>query len=125
MSRTIKFRAWDNELKEMLEVVDLHMRTEGMSAYVLIDGVSVFRSDLKIMQFTGLTDKNGKEIYEGDVVRIVRNAWNPEEDKVGSVEIRPAHVFIAGMTLTEIGGSPLEVIGNLYENPELLSPQAV
>ena len=71
-----------------------------------------------LMQFTGLTDKNGKEIYEGDIVRTT--GW-PDGDPVYWVDGR----FCVGQpsNLADFLGSiaeGCEIIGNIYENPELL-----
>lgn len=74
----------------------------------------------EVMQFTGLKDKNGKEIYEGDIVRLEQ--WEPEIYEVvfnrGGFCFRHSDtdVFYHDAKYIEKG----EVIGNIYENPELL-----
>ena len=70
-----------------------------------------------LMQFTGLHDKNGKEIFEGD---ICRQCFGGKET-VGSVQIESTRGAVLGGH-TPIWPHDVEVIGNIYENPELLKP---
>lgn len=111
--RPIKFRAWNDEIKTLIELIPTEWPLQ------------VLQNDekWKVMQFTGLVDKNGKEIYEGDVVTQFWNPFkNPELEKGerGEVKISPSQ----GVT---VGGKPYwphdgpEVIGNIYENPEFIN----
>lgn len=117
-NRPIKFRAWRKYLKEM--DYNPSVSNSGVEDFDIND---IGRDEDQIlMQFTGLLDKNGKEIYEGDLVKtgkyggIVR--W---ENKLSRFELsdkfdaREAYV-----SLTEPIARKSEVIGNVYENPELL-----
>jgi len=112
--REIKFRAW-NGIDEML-YPKLGLRSE--SAHFL-----QFFED--VMQYTGLKDKNGKEIYEGDITVSFKKPYE-EEPSTNIVE------FIDGAFKLKCTGknnipiflySPkhLEIIGNIYEHPELLT----
>jgi uncharacterized phage protein (TIGR01671 family) len=74
MDREIKFRVWDVENKEMLEVQKLDFEPTFYGGRIAIrpDQYSDYfdPEDMILMQYTGLHDKNGKEIYEGDIIRI-------------------------------------------------------
>lgn len=118
--RQIKFRAWDGE--KMVEVAELHLNTKE----ILVDDeawLSMRHSPL--MQYTGQKDNNGREIYEDDIVRVV-GVTEPGMKWVvtwanASWELH--HVlgeeYMIPMRLSTMS-VPIEVIGNIYENPELM-----
>lgn len=128
--RDIKFRCWDTENKEMLEVQELDyedsyngqpmIRTTMYSDYFDTE-------DMILMQYVGLKDKNEKEIYEGDIVKF-RFKDDREEfpDLIGYIEYQTTFTAFRIMSnqgsfkidITEI--KFIEVIGNIYDNPELL-----
>lgn len=82
---------------------------------------------LHLMQFTGLTDAKGRQIYEGDVVRC--RAYQREQTVLGEyepeqvvVEYRDGYFYPFGYNAGwRSGVHEIEVIGNIYENPELIS----
>lgn len=117
MKREIKFRAWTGIQMENWN----HIKTWETLAQHL-DGLTEF----KWMQYTGLKDKNGKEIYEGDVFRYELLNDNEKEFEQDSTIYTEAVHFVDGCF--ELDNCPLgafyymgEVIGNIYENPELLT----
>lgn len=122
--REIKFRAWDGE--EMVHY--LTITSDGECIYS-----DLIRRNVPVFQYTGLHDKNGREIYEGDVVLDVKGTNKYRNDyeikPIGTAEGsegRPC--LLAGFplqqrcTIYDLSGNTdrLEIIGNIYENPELL-----
>lgn len=102
--RPIKFRAWDN---------DIMLTWQG----ILNAGIELFLNDKDslLMQFTGLLDKNGKEIYDGDVVKRLNQDYLRERNRI--VEWTNNQ----GRNGWNIGRGDLwEIIGNIYENSDLM-----
>lgn len=86
--------------------------------------------DLPIMQFTGLIDKNGKEIYEGDIMYFPeneQNIWEMQDIKKPIIFERGAFRVDVYDTFKKVlddeTASEGEIIGNIYENPELLTKE--
>lgn len=107
--REIKFRAWVHSQKRM-EFSDIP------PAFSFWKFVAYDSDDLKtLMQFTGLKDNNGKEIYEGDIMGSGKVVWS---------EIN-ARFFLEGKdwehSMSYVVNNDYEVIGNIYSNPELLT----
>lgn len=106
--REIKFRAYDTNSKEMYEIG----RLDCPWTY----------DDIRIMQFTGLKDKNGKEIYEGDIIHC-------DNGSVGTIIYYKENMMYKVDSSGTCGfchpvygyAPPFEVIGNIYENPELIA----
>lgn len=141
MSRVIKFRAWDSVRNKMFtnpEWVSFHVDFEGQLTASNYDPKG-HKQHLKVMQFTGLRDVNGIEIYEGDLITaesypfysdgelnyIAEVLYIDDPDYLGwyyalhqvSDRVRGS---ACGSGLPDLVGLKLTVIGNIYKNPELL-----
>lgn len=116
--REIKLRAWDTE-KKVMTVGNTDLSFVGDCWQDL---------DFPLMQYTGLKDKNGVEIYEGDILRIY---WYG--DQIGIVSFNDDNFgSVLGWNMLKPNGEAIEyyygrpptdedvVIGNIYENPDLL-----
>jgi uncharacterized phage protein (TIGR01671 family) len=76
-----------------------------------------------LMQYTGLKDKNGVEIYEGDIIRLKNRVTSDSKiwrDSISSVFFKDGMFVVDDDYPSSIDYSMVEVIGNIYENPELL-----
>lgn len=118
--REIRFRAWDEAGRKMIvqndyDAYDKHMTWQG----------AVYEKGrllpYTLLQFTGIKDRKGKEIYEGDIVRL--DSWDPS---IYQIAFDRGAFYIANADRHEVGDikyvEQCEVLGNIYENPELLTP---
>lgn len=117
--RVIKFRAWYFKEKRMIDWREMKDETETIDIYL-----EKRCSDIsEPMQFTGLTDKNGKEIFEGDIVEKSGKyliQWRDKEARFHVHRLEDFQGFEWYKVLTvELG--TCEIIGNIHENPELLN----
>ena len=127
MNRQIKFRAWDKEDEEWLE----RFYVSGYGDVMAVQG-NYYPEEIEsvenvvLMQYTGIKDKNGKEIYEGDVVNYFGTKGIIKFGEFGvSTDPGSGYQMVVGW-FVENGldcrspGDEDEVIGNIYENLELL-----
>ena len=131
--REIKFRVWDKGLKRMHicgeSVHDSMMFEEsGRASYYNLQNGCGSLDEYELMQFTGLHDKNGKEIYESDVVEVTREGILERGVVIfgsGCYFIKVKEHFLNSVTLLPLhecsrNDYKLKVIGNIYENSDLL-----
>ena len=115
-----KFRAW---LKEEKRMTDVHEMTFMDGEVYLISDVTGFYAyeEFKLMQSTGNKDKNGKEIFEGDIIKFsIDNGFYYGVDEIGSVRYQLGAFHVDVFPLIDlIGDSEVEVIGNVYETQGL------
>lgn len=124
--RKLKFRVWDKLRKEMLSSQEIELSWLPNECLLVNGDDRIGDADYGsfiLMQFTGLHDKNGKEIYEGDILdnapQMIRICW----DTIGGkwfghyVDKKRTSSFWLGSEFKNY-----KVIGNIYENPELLTP---
>lgn len=119
----IRFRAWDVEFKEIVRV-DALILDERVIKATYKNG-NVVKEDIKcykLMQSTGLTDKNGKEIFEGDIVKMAKNVYSEPtyyeivRHRGGAYRLESKQY---GCELW-LRHTDCEIAGSIYENPELL-----
>ena len=119
-----KFRAWHNELGRMMSISDMWFNVDslgeiGLNDSVMNDYITVSPDEIKLMQSTGLKDKNGKEIFEGDIVSIDTDEFDLlfvkyesgiywlMDDEECVEHLSDYYKYVS-------------IVGNIYENPEFL-----
>lgn len=130
--RMINFRAWDKKKKIMLKVLSIGLKYYESGEPIGMGYSERPEDDIELMQFTGLTDKNGVEIYEGDLFGVVNKGTemlgeiyfeegcfkmkygyrNPKKDQRKD--------YFLSSVIENSGAKIIEIIGNIYENKELL-----
>lgn len=130
--RNIKFRVWDKDLKQMHTCgQDVHdsmtFDENNIAQYYNLQNGCGSPTTYELMQYTGLKDKNGKKLYEGDIVSFRFKKDRKElADLIGFIEYQTQYCAFK-IVSSPLNGSfriddetIIEVIGNVYENPELL-----
>lgn len=107
------FRAWDNHNKKFTSLIGV----ETNGPHALEPYMGLFGGGLEIVQFTGLLDRNGRMIWEGDILDnktfVARNLFH---NNLGTVDLPLREEWLDMRSNLE----EREVIGNIYQNPELL-----
>ena len=117
LMRELKFRAWRKDEKKM---------SEPFTILECPPEFQIHENDLVFLEYTGLHDKNGKEIYEGDLIKspsggISKIVW--VDDFVCFSTLRVKETEVIGEFFSQENWQNLEVIGNIYSNPELLNTE--
>ena len=121
----LRFKAWDKEDREILEVHGISFDVQGIWTNEMIDDESdgnfIFLSDIELLQSTGLKDKNGVEVFEGDVVKT---KYGEHGRHIGVVTFRHGKFLSIGVKqyegYVEELGCMFEIIGNQFEHPHLI-----
>jgi hypothetical protein len=145
MNRKLKFRVWDADNKRMILVEGntyLRLYDDGSGAVVWVgpygreEDVCRVRSSTPVMQYTGLKDKKGQKIYEGDIVQFISTDAPDYDSKydyenLGSTPVQSVMNWndnacgfrLAAPSRFNVSKSMLEVIGNIFENPPVTADQ--
>jgi uncharacterized phage protein (TIGR01671 family) len=131
--REIKFRAWDKIRERMSHAISPYIALDGEIKHVAVDDFkgscnTLFETEFELMQYTGLKDKNGKEIYEGDIITVLVFDSNQEctvtEVKFVKYNSCSFDVYNPDGTweiFLEDVQEDCEIIGNIYEHTYLLT----
>ena len=130
-----KFRAWHKELGRMMSISDMWFNVDslgeiGLNDAVMNDYITVSPDEIELMQSTGLFDKNGQEIFEGDILKVANNdsSWfevvkyDHEKAMFISKEVNLKYE-VPETPLYDLFSSyifKVEVIGNIWEDGDLI-----
>lgn len=117
MNREIKFRAWDSRTREWLGAFGIHktglfQESSNNKWNEMKDSVIIFN------QFTGVLDKDGVEVYEGDIVINCYPSVQSKKKKMKVISWKTRGKTGTGFNISSL--TKVKVIGNVYENPDLL-----
>ena len=123
-----KFRAWHNELGRMMLVKAMlffanELEELELNDSIMNDNIPVYPDEIKLMQSTGLHDKNGKEVFVGDIIKCTRGCPHEvylEKEYGGTYVGGMPAIYLKGIKEGYAWTGAEEILGNINENPELL-----
>lgn len=122
-----RFRAWHNELGRMMSIKNMWFQDSRIEELelndaVMNDHITAYPDEIELMQSTGLFDLNGVEIFEGDIVRFFDSLYTVFYDiKEGSYRLKPHDDrWVVDYMSNFSSEETFEIVGNIYENKELL-----
>lgn len=123
-----KFRAWHNELGRMMLVKTMfffanELEELELNDTVMNDYITAYPDDIILMQSTGLYDKNRKEVFVGDIIKCTRGCPHEvylEKEYGGTYVGGMPAIYLKGIREGYAWTGAEEILGNIYENPELL-----
>lgn len=118
-----RFRAWDKTNKKMYLVDEINFNRGEFES--IGDGITFLREadEVELMQSTGLLDKNGKDVYIGDIIKCTRGCPHEvylEKEYGGTYVGGMPAVYLKGLLSGYAWTGDEEIVGNVYQNPELL-----
>ena len=123
-----KYRAWHNELGRMMLVNTMfffanELEELELNDSIMNDNIPVYPDEIKLMQSTGLHDKNGKEVFVGDIIKCTRGCPHEvylEKEYGGTYVGGMPAIYLKGIKEGYAWTGAEEILGNIYENPEML-----
>ena len=124
--REIKFRAWHKEKKEIVNVEEIDFMNKVIN-YIDNDYennrqeiIGAYFEDIELMEYIGLKDEYGDEIYEGDIVTLHNSRYKVIFNSKEARFVLKDAFFEMDIPFTNNNNERMEIVGNIYENPELL-----
>lgn len=125
----IKFKAWHKAHKRFYKVIALYQMMSGKVTKLMLEGLQnlIPIGAVELLQYTNLKDKNGVEIYLGDIVKYLDYDYQGEDEhhNIGCVDFDEevgCYYFTNrfSVEMDEVDYSEVEIIGSVHSNPELL-----